>query len=158
MKVCFMLTLNVLKLSQRTIKPTIRLARPVRTLISLRTRAVWSESLLIAWAFYNLRAIQREINENPCHTVWVYRLIWVFAGHKGHRKCCRALAQVLCHRMAVFRDCSINRYLHIYFSSQVSSTPYNFLFIRYCLFCISINRSVYRALGVTAVGRYHCLS
>ena len=42
--------------------------RPAKTLISLRIRAVWSESSLIAGAFYILRAIQRGINESPCHT------------------------------------------------------------------------------------------
>ena len=41
-----------------------------------------SESSLVAWcAFYGFRAILRRINENPCHTGWIYRLIWVFAGH-----------------------------------------------------------------------------
>ena len=38
------------------------------------------QSSLIACAFYSLRAIQRGINENPCHTWWMYRLIRVFAG------------------------------------------------------------------------------
>ena len=36
--------------------------------------------LLIACAFYNIQAIQRGINENPCQTVWMYRMICVFAG------------------------------------------------------------------------------
>ena len=48
-------------LSQRT-KPTIRLVRPAKTQISLRIRAVWSESSLIACAFHCLQAIQRGIN------------------------------------------------------------------------------------------------
>ena len=34
-------------------------------------------------AFYSLRAIQRGMNESPCHTGQIYRLIWVFAGHAG---------------------------------------------------------------------------
>ena len=54
-----------------------------RRLRSACASAVWSESSLIAWAFYSLQAIQRGINENPCHTGWMYRLIWVFAGHIG---------------------------------------------------------------------------
>ena len=66
---------------QRTTKPTIRLVRPAKTQISLRIRAVWSESSLIACAFFRLQAIQRGINENHCHTGWIYRLIWVFAGY-----------------------------------------------------------------------------
>ena len=64
-----------------TTKLSIRLVRPAKIQISLRFRAVWSESSLIACSFYSLRAIQRGINENPCHTGWKYRLIWVFAGH-----------------------------------------------------------------------------
>ena len=68
-------------LSQRTTKPTIRLVRPAK--ISLRIRAVWSESSLITCAFYSFQALWRWINENSCHTGWMYRLIWVFAGHTG---------------------------------------------------------------------------
>ena len=60
-----------------------RLARPAKTQIRQRIRAVWSESSLIACAFYNFRDNQRGMNENPCHTWWMYRLIWVFAGHTG---------------------------------------------------------------------------
>ena len=32
-------------------------------------------------AFYSLRAIQRGINEIPCHLGWLYKLVWVFDGH-----------------------------------------------------------------------------
>ena len=45
--------------------------------------AVWSEPSLIPCAFYRLQAIQRGMTVDPCHTGWMYRLIWVFAGHKG---------------------------------------------------------------------------
>ena len=65
-------------MSQRPIK-----RRPAKTQTSLRTRAVWSESSLIACAFFSLQAIKRGINENPCHTGWMYRLNWDFAGHTG---------------------------------------------------------------------------
>ena len=37
---------------------------PAKIQISLRIRAVWSESSLIACAFYSLQAIQNGINEN----------------------------------------------------------------------------------------------
>ena len=70
-------------MSQRTTKPTIRLVRPAKIQISLLIRAVWSESSLIACVVYSLRAIWRGINEKPCHTEWMYRLIWVCAGHTG---------------------------------------------------------------------------
>ena len=58
------------ELSQCTTKPTIR-------------HVVCPESLLIACAFYSLQAIQRGINENPCCTGRICRLIWVFAGYTG---------------------------------------------------------------------------
>ena len=45
------------QMSQHTTKPAIRLVRPAKTQISLRIRAVWSESSLIACAFYSTRAI-----------------------------------------------------------------------------------------------------
>ena len=63
-------------MSKPTATPTIRLVRPAKTQFSLHIRAVYSESSLIACAFYSLR-----INENLCYTGWMYRLIWVFAGH-----------------------------------------------------------------------------
>ena len=47
---------------------------------SIRIRAVWSEYSMIACAFYRIQTIQSEINENPRHTGWMLRLIWVFAG------------------------------------------------------------------------------
>ena len=34
-----------------------------------------AEPLLIVSAFYNLQAIKIWINENLCHTGWIYRLI-----------------------------------------------------------------------------------
>ena len=66
-------------MSQRTTKPTIILVRPAMTQISLRIRAVWSESSLIAYAFYSVWPIQRRINHR--RTGWIYMLIWIFAGH-----------------------------------------------------------------------------
>ena len=42
---------------QRTTKSTIRLKWSAKTLISLRIREVWSESSLIACAFYSFQAI-----------------------------------------------------------------------------------------------------
>ena len=49
-------------------KPTTGHVRPAKTQISLRISAGWSESALIAYAFYSLRAFLRGINENPCHS------------------------------------------------------------------------------------------
>ena len=57
-------------------KSTTRLVQPAK--INTPLHAVWP-SLKIACAFYSLQAIQRGMNENPCHT----GLIWAFAGHTG---------------------------------------------------------------------------
>ena len=64
------------KMSQRTTKSAIRFLRPVKTQISLRIRAVWSESSPIACAFYNLRAIQRGMYLPYCRcTGWSESLL-----------------------------------------------------------------------------------
>ena len=68
--------------------------RPAKTQISLRIYTVWSESSVIACAFYSLQAIQRGMNEKPCYTWWVYRLIWVFAGRPSSCRFCQALVQI----------------------------------------------------------------
>ena len=70
-------------MSQSTTKPTIRLVRPAKTQISLRIYPVWSESSLIACAFFSLQTIQRGINKNHCHTGWMNRLTQVFTGRRG---------------------------------------------------------------------------
>ena len=72
-----------LKISQRTTKPTRRLVQPAKIQISLHIRKFdhsfhWSHVPSTA-----SRLIQREINENPCHIGWMYRLIRVLAGHIG---------------------------------------------------------------------------
>ena len=46
-------------------------------------QAVWLESSLIACAFYSLRATQRGMYQNPCHTGGMHRLIWILTGHTG---------------------------------------------------------------------------
>ena len=70
-------------ISQCMTKLTMRLVQPAKTQISLPICTVWSESLLISCAFYSLPAIHRGMNKNLCHTGWMNRLIWVFAGHTG---------------------------------------------------------------------------
>ena len=42
-----------------------------------------THTLLITCAFYSLQVIRTGIKEKPCHIVWMYRLIWIFAGHTG---------------------------------------------------------------------------
>ena len=65
------------KIKVATMRPIIWVS------ISAQISLCWSESLLIAYAFYGLHAIQRGMNKNPCHIGWMYRLIWVFADHIG---------------------------------------------------------------------------
>ena len=85
-----------MEMRERMTKPTKRLMRSVKTLINLSIRAVWSESSLITYAFYSLRAIQRGINENPCPgEPWMdvqadLSLCWL---HRSYYKVWRALAQ-----------------------------------------------------------------
>ena len=64
-------------------KSTMILVWPGQTQISLRIRTAWSKSSLITCAFHSLWTTERGIQENPCHTLWMYRLIWGFAGHSG---------------------------------------------------------------------------
>ena len=85
-KVSFLLEPN---LNQRTTKLTIRLVRPAKTQISLRIRAVWSESLLSTCVFYSLRAIKRGIKETPWQTGWLYGLICLCRSHRFYGRFCR---------------------------------------------------------------------
>ena len=55
--------LNCLIWASSMTKPTIRLVRPAKPQISLRICRVWSEYLLIACAFYSLKAVQRGKQE-----------------------------------------------------------------------------------------------
>ena len=41
------------------------------------------QSSLITGALYSLSTIQSVTNEKPCPNGWMYRFIWVFAGHTG---------------------------------------------------------------------------
>ena len=69
-------------------KLTLRIMTPAKTQISLRIRAVRSESRADHMCLLQPPAIQKEMNENPCHTGWMCKLICL---------CCRfyrALAQI----------------------------------------------------------------
>ena len=65
--------------------------------MSLRICAVWSDSSLIACAFYSCMAafIQRGLHENPCHTGWTYRLICLCWSHRSY---CRFICLCWSHR------------------------------------------------------------
>ena len=54
--------------------------RPAKIQISLRIRAVWSESSLCAFRIANDAKFIRENNEDSDQTARMRRLIWVFAG------------------------------------------------------------------------------
>ena len=61
-------------------KRTFLHMRPTKTPISLRIRAVWSESSLTAWRNFASLGIQNAPSEDSDQTVRMRRLIWIFAG------------------------------------------------------------------------------
>ena len=66
------------KLSQRTTKPTIRLIWPVKTAQSDLITVFADRKCLLQPQGYRKRN-----KGDPCHTGWMYWLIWDFAGHTG---------------------------------------------------------------------------
>ena len=54
--------------------------RPVKTQISLRIRAVWSESSLSAWGNFAILAIQNALRGDSDQTARMHMVIWIFAG------------------------------------------------------------------------------
>ena len=54
--------------------------RPTKSQISLRIRAVWSESSPSAWSNFTILAIQNAPSEDSDQTAQMRRLIWIFAG------------------------------------------------------------------------------
>ena len=71
-------------MSCRMTKPTKWPLRPAKTQLSLCIRPVWSESSLSAWRNIGSSAIHWADCEDSDQTGRMQRLIWVFAGHKGH--------------------------------------------------------------------------
>ena len=68
---------------------------PAMTWISLRrSDSIWSD-FAYCMCLRQLRAIQRGINKNPCHTGWMYSLIWAFANHTGLTVVKRVLAHIV---------------------------------------------------------------
>ena len=61
-------------------KRTFWYVRPTKTQISLRIRAVWSESSLSAWRNFASLAIQKAPSEDSDQTARMRRLIRIFAG------------------------------------------------------------------------------
>ena len=62
--------------------------QPGKTQISLHTRAVWSESLLITWAFYSLQAIQRGINHSSSYGTFFNPKVLIFFLFVHKNICC----------------------------------------------------------------------
>ena len=71
-------------ISRRMTKPTKWPLRPAKTQISLGIRPVWSESSLSAWRNIGSSATHWAHCEDSDQIGWMTRLIWVFAGRKGH--------------------------------------------------------------------------
>ena len=61
-------------------KRTFRHVRPTNTQISLRIRAVWSESSWSAWRNVTALSIQNAPSGDSDQTARRRRLIWIFAG------------------------------------------------------------------------------
>ena len=72
-------------------KPTIRLVQPAKTLTS---HAVWSESSLIAYAFYSPQAIQRGISENLSYWVDVQAELSLCQAHRSYCRFCHVLVHM----------------------------------------------------------------
>ena len=79
-----LITFILLYLSRLTTKPTKWYVHPAKTQINLGICPVWSESSLSTWGKLKSLAIIRAHNEASYQTGWMSRLIWVFAGRKGH--------------------------------------------------------------------------
>ena len=71
-------------MSRLMTKPTKWHVRPAKTQISLGTRPVWSESSLSTWRKLGSLATHWAHSEGSDQTGRMPRLIWVFAGRKGH--------------------------------------------------------------------------
>ena len=61
-------------------KRTVWCMRQTKAQISLRIRAVWSESSLSAWRNFESLAIQIALKEDSDQTARMRRLIWIFGG------------------------------------------------------------------------------
>ena len=59
-------------------KRTFWHVRPTQTHISLRIRAIWSESSMSVWRNFAFMAIQNASSEDSDQTVRMRRLIWIF--------------------------------------------------------------------------------
>ena len=102
-------------------KPTKWPLRPAKTQISLCICTVWSESSLSAWTNIGSSATHWALYEDSDQTR-MPRLIWIFAGHKGHsvgfvmrwltfRKCILIFASGLRNKPHFWRPCSLALWL-----------------------------------------------
>ena len=74
-------------------KSIIRPVWPAKTQVSLYIYPVWQQfsfiPLLIAQRLWKAHTISKDSDQ----TAWMYRVIWVFAGHTSYCRFCRALVQ-----------------------------------------------------------------
>ena len=71
-------------MSSSMTKPKKWLVHPVKTQISLGICRAWSESLVCAWRKLGSLTTHWAHSEDADQTGQMLRLIWVFAGHRGH--------------------------------------------------------------------------
>ena len=77
---CYKIFKYAYHLSQYVRKRTLWHVRSLKTQISLRIRAVWSESLLSAWRNFTSLAVRNPPSEDSDQSAQMRRLIWIFAG------------------------------------------------------------------------------
>ena len=107
---------------RRMTKPRKWSLRTANLQISLCIRPVWSESSLSAWTNIGSSATHWAHYEDSDQTGRMPRLIWVFAGYKGHsvgfvmrwltfRKCILIFASGLRNKPHFWRPCSLALWL-----------------------------------------------
>ena len=74
-------------MSRNVRKRTLLHVHPTKIQISLRMRAVWSESSLSAWRYFASLAIQKAPSEDSDQTAQMRSLIWNFAGRTCPKVC-----------------------------------------------------------------------
>ena len=102
------------KMNRNVRECTFRRVRPARIQISLRIRAVWSESSLGAFWIAEDAKFLHTNNDDSDQTAWIRRLIWVFVG----RTC--QMVRFLTLRLKLLRKTEHNCHklfvLHLYLS------------------------------------------
>ena len=88
--------------------PTMWYVRPAKPQVSLRIRAVWSESLLVAWVFFDCEATDWTSYGVSKLKRRLHRLVWAYTCQNA------TLLEITCHgsyRLQELNATSVTRYL-----------------------------------------------